>query len=216
MRYRAGVLAAAIFCGATALAAGEVEDRIVKRFDDYKAALQGDRGAEAAAFLSRSTVDYYEKVRDLALYATREELKPQSHVDVLQAMVLRSRIPAAEMRLMDGRALLVRAIDNGWVGKENFEPFSVAAVRVDGDKAVADMAPAAGTPTTPLDFVREGGEWLIDLVGLLQSTNQMFDMLITTQQLDREAFVLTVLSSLDGKPVDATVWNPPLSKPVEK
>lgn len=213
MKYRACVLAAAIICGATALAAGEVEDRIVKRFDEYKTALRSDRGAEAAALLSRSTVDYYEKVRDLALYATREELKSHSHVDVMQAMVLRSRIPAAELKLMDGRALLVRAIDNAWVGKENFEPFSVAEVRVDGDKAVAEMAPAGGTTTTPLDFVREDGEWLIDLVGLLQRTNEMFDMLIQSQQLDREAFVLNVLASLDGKVVDAAVWNPPLSKP---
>ena len=181
-------------------------------FEAYKLAIMNDRGAVAAELLSIATADYYAEMRDLALYASSVELRGQSTMNLMQALILRHRVPLEKLRVLSGRDLLVHAIDQGWVGKNSVAPFNAQKAWVSGSTAVVDVLNERSGETLQMRFVEETGSWKLDLLPLLQVSNVQLDSFLEQQGLDREDFILQTLSSLSGTAVPSSIWQPLLGE----
>ena len=192
---------------AVACAGKSDEEAVQEAFQAYKTAILEDRGTEAATFLSEGTVAYYGEMRDLALHATREELAEVSMVDLMQAILMRVRIPTDDLQGMSGRQVLTHAVNEGWVGKNSVSGLEVEGVTVNGDDAALTLT---GT-TEEMHFHRESdGAWRLDLRRTLVNADVQLEMTARQNNMTREEFVLTVVGSMAGAPLDDSVWEPPL------
>lgn len=191
---------------------GTPEEAVTEAFNGYKNAILGDRGADAAVYLSSNTVQYYEEMRDLALYACEAELRERSTIDLMQVLVMRHRIPADSLQQMNGVELLTHALNNGWIGKESVTNLSVQSVGVLDDVAALQAISDRETLPTQLRFVRENDAWKLDLMPLMRSASALFEGLAREREMTREEFILAVLSSIGGSVVDNSIWTPPLQR----
>ncbi len=209
-------VAAVLVLGFSPVPAVEDEERVENAFYAYKVAIMNDRGAEAVDLLSRSTVDYYGRMRDLALYATRAELEKESTINLMQALVLRLRVPTDELRRMNGRSVLEHALDRGWVGKNSVAAVDVKDIRVSGETAVIEIASDRESGTARMRFVKEQGDWKLDLMLVMQAAGATFEALARQQGLSREEFMLIVLSGMSGEAATEAIWEPPLQRPARE
>lgn len=182
-------------------------------FGTYRDAVMNDRGQEAARQLATSVALRYERVRDLALHAPRAELATLPTMELVNVLMVRQRIPAAELRRMSGVALIEHALDHGWIGKQSVAGFRVDHVDVVGDSAVARIVSTSEDGSARLPFVREVSGWRIDLLATMREASLAFDLRARQQGLGRDEFVFMLLSSIGDRRADESLWEPPLPRP---
>ncbi|HIL81046.1 MAG TPA: hypothetical protein EYG54_07270 [Myxococcales bacterium] len=127
-----------------------------------------DRNPGFVDLLSTSSVEYYEHLRDVALHGGVSELNALGPTDQLQALFLRLTIETKQLQEISGREILVRAVDEHWIGQDLRRTDELREVVVDGDAATGrlykfgrDERPDRGRQY----FVRENGKWRVDLRG---------------------------------------------------
>jgi hypothetical protein len=203
---------AVLLTGVATYAQTADQSEVTAVFDAYKTAIMNDRGQEAAVLLSRSTVAYFEQMRDVALYGSRQELNQLSTINLLQTLIMRDRVPAERLVEMSGVALLGYAIDQGWIGKNSVAPLKAQRVYVVGDTAVLDVASERGPGKAQLRFKREASGWRLDLSSVIQAGSDQLDSVAKQRGSSREELVLSLLSATSGRQVESSIWQPPLQR----
>jgi uncharacterized protein len=183
-------------------------------FAGYKQSALAGKGVEAAEYLSTNTFKYYEQMKDLALYASRDELKKLSTADIMTAMILRHRMPTKDLQSMAGKKIIIHAIDRGWIGKSAVERLSIKSVQINNNSAIAKVSNNRNNArTVDMEFYLENGKWKLDLVSILKQTNSALDALAQLQKISREDLVISMLALVsDKKTEDPTLWEPPLKR----
>ena len=141
-------------------------------FDAYFDAVEQADGEAAVSYVSQSTIDYYQSLVDLSLDATEAETRALPFIDKVTVVMIRHRLPAEVIRTMDGRALFVHGVEQGWVGKQSMDRLKNSGlsmhIEVDGDRAWAYMTNDDGVKSDRiLAFSKEDG-WKLDLVFTLE------------------------------------------------
>jgi hypothetical protein len=175
LRSRLAILSGALAlfgCLSLFLAAG----RLDLNRDDPEIAVLSSRWVSAVAdrdpgfvdLLTTSSVKYYEHLRDVALHGGVSELNALGPTDQLQVLFLRLTVEAKQLQEMSGREILVRAVDQHWIGQDLRRTDELREVVVQGDAATGrlykfgrDDRPDRGRQY----FVRENGKWRVDLRG---------------------------------------------------
>jgi hypothetical protein len=204
------VAAAAAPPAAAAAAAAAVDDdaAAVRSVEAYQAALVKRDGPAAAALVDRGTVDYYQRMRDLAVSGPAHMIKPLGLLDKLMVIRMRHQIPLAKLKVMDGRTALAFAVTQGWVG-DDVAKVEAGAVAITGARASVSFV-VGGQPTPiKLGLWRENTGWRIDLVSLFRMSEAVFRQQQQTSGKSEDDFVLMLVRRLSHKPVRATIWNPP-------
>lgn len=178
-------------------------------FDQYQAALLAADGDAAAALVTQSTLDDFEKQRMRALTASRETLEARTLIDQMTTLMMRQRIPAEELRSLDGRGLFALAVDEGWIGRESVEDAEIVVTERRG--RVVFAAPVVnGTQGPPLfRFVETPEGWRLNLIALMQASRPLFNTLQAESGLDREAFLDAMVEAVTGIRVTDAHWEPP-------
>ncbi len=186
-------------------------DEIRGAFEAYRSAILEGRGDEAAGLLSRSTYDYYDGARRLALTGDEQAVKARILVDQMQVLLLRLRAPLDVLDSSTPPQLIAYAVEQGWIGKESVESIQAGQVRVQGDAATVtaiiggqDMGPA-------FRFSREGS-WRLDLVPTVQAVNAAIQAAAKESGLSDEAFMVALMSRVVGRELGSEMWQP-LRKP---
>jgi hypothetical protein len=128
--------------------------------------------------LSRSGRAYYPHMRRLALEAGAKELQALHPVDQLQVLFLRGMLPPAELEAISERALLLFALEQGFLGV-NLRPGDVLRdVEIESTRARGRLYKFGerARPEPGLQyFVREEGHWRVELRGELERMRSEFD-----------------------------------------
>ena len=195
-----------------AIARGSEEDSIKDAFNAYKAAIVGGRAAEAAEFLSASTVRLYRHMSDLALYADRDELRKQPTTILMEVLNLRLNVPAQDLQQMSDHDLVVYAVTNGFVGGKGAEQFKLEILAVNGAAAIGSLGLDAGKPFITLQFFKEDGAWRVDWRAAMYGSTPL-DIIAPGDEAARETLVLELLPSPGGHRAGPSIWLPPLQRP---
>lgn len=179
-------------------------------FTSYRDAILNQRGSEAVEKVNQATLDYYERVRGLALSAPEQEVRNLSTIDKMMVLLLRHRLPLDLLRGMNGRELFSYGVNRGWIGKEDVMEAELGTIRVSGEQASAVYI--KGGQRTPLkyQFTKEGGQWKIDLTTIMPAVNQALKQLIQQQGVSEEEFLFDILEAISGEKVSPQIWQPPL------
>lgn len=190
---------AAAFAAPPPRATAEERD-VAAVFESARSALADRRGAEAVPLLSRASVKALEAVRTAARSPGDTAVERLDPAERFAAMGLRRYLNPAELRRMSLGELADHALKQGWLGPNIIGSASLGPVRVRGERAsgllMVDNRPAL----VPADFVREGGQWRIDLVGVFTFGSQMLKGLAAMSGKDETAYIEDLLAKLPAKP----------------
>jgi hypothetical protein len=209
---RSLALTALIFTFHLALSAqgSQSEDGLVRRaFLSYKEAILQQQGQSAVLLVSRATLQYYARMKTLALVGQEKEVRLLSPMNKIMVLSLRHRVPVDDLRGMTPEEVFTYAVNHGWIGKNSVLDSDIGGLQVFGNDASAEYV-KSGTPT-PLKyrFTKEDGKWKIDLTALMPVADQAMSMLIKQKGLDEDTFITSLIESISGKKVLPSIWQPP-------
>ena len=164
---------------------GGAESEIVALSSRWVSAV-ADRDPGFVDLLSASAVGHYRHLRDVALHADVSALDALDPTDQLQALFLRLTLDANRLREMSGRAILVRAVEQGWIGQDLRRMDELREVAVEGDTATGRLY-KFGRQDRPdrgrQYFIRENGEWRVDLRGERERLQMDFESFVARSGL---------------------------------
>ena len=188
----------------------EPEEAVIRRvFLTYKEAILQQQGQSAVSLVNRATVQYYARMRALALEGHEKDVRQLSPMNKIMVLSLRHRVPIGDLRAMTPEGVFTYAVDQGWIGKNSVLDSDIGRLEVFGNDASADYV-KSGKPT-PLKyrFTKEDGKWRIDLTALMPVADQAMSVLIKTKGLDEDRFIMDLMESVSGKKVLPSIWQPP-------
>lgn len=182
---------------------------VVAAFDDYKSALIARDGEAAAGIAADPTLDYYDEMRTLALTASRREVKRLRLVDQLFALGLRHFLPPARLQKMDGFEVFEYSVDEGMVSENVVSKMEASGADVSGNRALLSVEINGEQAPFTFAFVKEEGNWKIDMTELLQLSDSGFQSLADQSGKSDEAFLMQILTSMSGTRPSKDIWKPP-------
>lgn len=204
-------LLAWLFCtfSATAWSAPAGEEAVRAAFQAYKTSVLEQQGVNAADRVTSGTLDAYQRYRELALNGDRATLQALPITDRLQVLIIRHRVPTAQLHAMNGRAVFIYAVDRGWIGRESVERTSIGRVKVDGDIATAGMR--MGQAETPLnfEFLYQQGQWRFNLMPVIRMSESVFAQMAEQYGIGENQLVMNLVGAVSGQPVDDSIWDAP-------
>ena len=189
--------------------AGSAEADIRAVFDNYRAALLAGDGAAAHGFLSRSSIDFYVEMRDLALTAPRAELGARSLVEQLHVLTLRYVLAPQRLESMEPVDVVAYAVEAGLIGQGTLQQQELDEITVDGDEAEATIVSEGSGTEFTYTFVNDSGGWKMDLLGILDSANETFRDLIEEEGISETTFIFDTIEVITGQRPTKVLWNPP-------
>lgn len=206
-------LVALLFASSLVLPAQRVhseENLIRQAFLTYKEAILERKGQIAISLVNKATIQYYAQMKALALVGQEQEVRQLTPINKILVLSLRHRIPVEDLRAMTPEEVFIHAVNQGWIGKNSVLDSSIGQIRVFGNNASADYE--KGGKPTPLNyrFTKEDGEWKLDLTALTPMADQALSMLIKSEGLDEDTFIVSLIESVSGRKVLPSVWQPPV------
>ncbi|HEV7764872.1 MAG TPA: hypothetical protein VGQ76_07730 [Thermoanaerobaculia bacterium] len=176
-------------------------------FAQYKdALLQGD-GAKAAGVVSTRTIVFYDGIVTHALKTPRTELNELDFISKFMVLRIRHEFTKSELSEMTGRKLLERGVDRGWISKSSVANIDrLVNLEVDSSKASAAIPSAPGIAA--FHFLKESGEWKLDLAASFALANAAMKQKIAKSGLTEEQFIIRALNLLSSTPVDDRIFAP--------
>lgn len=196
---------------AAPIADGPEQAEVRKLLEAYKAAIYANDGPAAAALASKRTLDYFDEARKLALYASRAELKEKPLFDQMMVLILRARLPVADVEASDGKTLFARGVSEGWTGAvaRNFDAGPIA---IDGDTAVIMSQPKPwlkGEQDKGFRAYREDGHWKLDVISVASLAVVRMDAQLAKLDPDPQVALVKLTETLLRKKLPADIWDAP-------
>jgi hypothetical protein len=204
-------LVALIFTSQSVLSASgpQSEEELIRQaFVTYKGAILQQQGQAAVRVVNKATVQYYARMKALALEGEEKEVRELTPMNKLMVLSLRHRVSADELRSMTPEEVFSYAVDRGWIGKNSVLDSDIGQLQIFGNDANAEYV--KNEKPTPLRyrFTKEDGEWKIDLTALMPVADQAMRMLIKKEGLDEDAFIVSLIESVSGKKALLSIWQP--------
>lgn len=195
-------------------AVSEDETAIRDVFAAYKDALAIEDGDAAAGLVTSNSIAYYGYMRDHALFSAPEVVQELELFDQLQVLLLRLRLPADSLEMLNAREIFSVGIKRGWTDQESTARLELGTVNVYRDEALTTAL--QGQMETPMElfrFVREDGKWRQDLIHTLRVAGQMIGEAFEQAEMDKAEFVTTMLQYSEGFEIGPEVWEPLRERP---
>lgn len=177
-------------------------------FEDYRVEVAAENGAVVPALVSPATIAHYDEVVRLARTAGPPQIAGLGMMDRLMIARLRVQEPP-DFAAMDGAGLLVYGVDEGMIDAAALEGNTLGEVRVDGDRAYAEML-VDGEPTgVNWEFVRDGSGWTFDLAAGFPLINETLTQVAAENGMTEDEFIFAAVEMVTGTPVDGSVYEAP-------
>ena len=198
-----------VLCLAAPPAAEPVDD-VKESFLTYKTAILEADGAAAAKVVTQNSRAYFRSLAEQALTLDRAGLHEIHLTDRLYAMLLRHNLDRTQLQQMSGGQVVSYAVDHGWIGRNGVSQLRLGHYEVEGDHASGTILRPDGLKSSfKMEFVKEGGRWLLDLVALMDLTRTAFEFAVQQSGLSEDEFVFLMLEQGTGRKPGPEIWNPP-------
>ena len=151
----------------------------------WRAAAVAHDGA-SLALLSADSQQYYSRLQQLALYADAATLQEREPIEQLQVLFLRLMLEPRQLQAMNGQQLLAFALECGLLGQDLRKSDALREITITGNSAQGRLYKFGRDdwPDRSLQyFVREEGDWRIDLRGELERLRTDFDAFLLRSRL---------------------------------
>ncbi len=193
---------------------GEVpaEAQVVAAWERYRRALRERDGAAVAAMVTPSTLEFFDRLRSVALHAGPEHLRGTGAIPIVTVLALRQRVDAGRLASMDGRGACAAMVDDGW-----FPVRADSELRVDrvaGDTAFVSLTNGGRVQVSDAPLLRRvDGQWRLDVERQIAAeepgARRGLEEMARRQGTGREAALLTAVGAMTGHEATEALWTPP-------
>ncbi len=196
--------------------------REVKFPSRYFVAQTWDRFAQGVRFgdpegaadqLSGGTFYYYERIRWMAHSAGPEAISKRPAFDRILIGYLRLRFSVAKLRSMRSFDVVQHSLRERLLTSGEIAKLRIRGIGVDDQAGRAfALLQHKGKPHGPklrIDFIREGGEWQINLVPLIRATSTLIADVARDEGVSLDLVIDRTLEALLGAEVSADLWEKP-------
>lgn len=202
------IFLASILCFTSAFAQNSTSDSVKACMEGYKSAILKGKGEEALHFLDSRTVDYYSSILEKVKTADSSEIETYGLLDKMNVLIIRCRMDSSTIASLDGRSLIVKAIQMGMIGKNSVANNSLGEIIVDSNFALAQMVVRGKPQPMYMHFYREERQWKIDLTSMFPVGEGALREYISSQKQTDNEFMINMLTMLTGKQPDSSIWHP--------
>ncbi|HVS65126.1 MAG TPA: hypothetical protein VMT85_16670 [Thermoanaerobaculia bacterium] len=188
-------------------------------FERYKQALVAGDGATAQALVDAQTLQTFERLRELALGGSQEEVRGLSFIERLLVVSMRHALEREEIETMDLAALIETAMGEGWIAPQTLAQLDIGEIVVEGDRArgeaISGLQPPASGQSADAEvelyyrFVREEGEWKFQFASLIETLDALVAELTAALGTDEDQLIFMLVESFTGRRVLPEVWSTP-------
>lgn len=175
-------------------------------FAGFRTAFLAADGRGVASAMSAATIQYFEELRGLAVGGGPQDFAQRPLLDRFAATLLRVRIPAEQLRRASSQELAGSAITSGLVERELLADAEIGEVDVTGDVANGVLTYSGEPSRVSFTFLREGGQWKIDLTPLRELADFALVQMARSRGLEEDQLVFQLARERTGRPVDASVY----------
>jgi hypothetical protein len=188
------------------------EEVVRQAFAAYKHAVLANDGAGAAALISNGTAEWYGRMQDLALHASKEETDALGPLEKIQVLGFRLRVPLDELRTMSGRQLFAYSVSHGWIARASMERAEFGTVVASDGTAVAQLLLSGKDTGQQYVFKREDGRWVFDQLATLEKGNAAIKTAAAQRGISEDQFVEFLVESTTHKKLGDDLWQPLLPR----
>jgi hypothetical protein len=182
-----------------------------KQLEAYSAAVYAKDGEGAAKLASKRTLDYFDRARKLALFASAESLAGMPMFDQMMVLNLRARVAVEEIDKADGTALFARGVREGWTGAVA-RNFAAGPIVIEGDTAVV-MSRAKPwlkeEPDKGFRAYREDGAWKLDVVAVASLAVVRMEAQLAKLDPNPQRALVKLTEKIMGKKLPDDIWDAP-------
>ena len=189
--------------------ASPADDAAVRgTFEAYRRAVLEADGEAALAAIDRNTIEYYGRMLDLARRGDEPTVRGLSLIDKILVLSLRHRLPREVVLAATPESIFIRAVEEGWIGKEGVVRTELGTIRV--RDATATAAVLSRGKETPLSFAfhKEAGAWKLDLTSVMSMVEAPLKRMLEGIAPTEDEAVVILLESASGTKVTEQVWKP--------
>lgn len=192
----------------------ESEDAAAVRrcFAMYKDTLIRQKGDEAAKWVTKSTIDYYGELREVALYGSEEEVRKLSALKKMSILTLRHRVGADSLLKMSAADVWAHGVGQGWSGRNSLQDVEIGKIEFENDAASVEVLVRGRPSRVKYRFVKEDGAWKMDVLSRLAASEQGMARMVRNQKIEEDEFLIDLLEMTSFTPVPETIWQPPMKR----
>lgn len=206
------VMLALLAAGSPPASAANPRAEIKRTYDFYRDAILKDNGKFAVDYVCGPVIDYFGEIQELALYARKDELMAMPLLNQLQALQLRTMVPADELKAMSASDVFAHAVDNGWVLKNSVKQTQLGGIKITKDQAEAVIIRASTPAGGHFHFCKEDDQWKFNLLTVIEHSRHQLEGVARHRGLNGEEMVEQLLAGATGEEVKSKVWKPPFKK----
>jgi hypothetical protein len=181
---------------------------VQRGFAVYKSALVRRDGAQAAATVSGNSLAYYDRMRQLALSAPKNELEQLEGTERMLVLGMRHQAPRDLLEAATPAELVAYAVNAGLVSDTSVATTELGAVSIQGDRArawvVVDGQPTRGV----LQFALEDAVWKFDLEFAMEASSGLIAALAEQLGVSENDVIFELLARGSGLAVGPELWVP--------
>lgn len=187
--------------------AQSAKEQVRSVFEAYKTAIVSGQGDKALSVIDQNTVDYYNDMLTQALTADRQTLQQTTLTDQMSVLFLRHKIPAQDLRGMDGSELFVYSVDNKMIGS-NLGQIGMGEAQVNGNEATAPLIVNGQEVPAYMKFYKEDGDWKIDITSIMSLAEKGLEMMMKQSGQTRNNFIDQLMTLSIGVENVDELWEP--------
>jgi hypothetical protein len=177
-------------------------------FDSYKSAILNDQGEGAVNYVDSRTIKYYGDILKKVKEADSSSTASLPLIDKIMVFSIRNRATKEEILILDGKGLLVFAIQKGMVAKNSVVNNTIGNVMIDGTFAKGQLVTNGQNAPVYFHFYKEGGGWKIDLTSIFEISNMALKKMVDDSGQTENEFLLMLLEMVSGKKPGSEIWRP--------
>ncbi|MGY8802787.1 MAG: hypothetical protein ACKVK6_00970 [bacterium] len=188
--------------------ASEDGDAIRDVFRAYRTAILEGKGEDAADLLCQSTLDYFDRMRILALDGDAAAVQATALVDQMQTMLFRLSVPAKTLETLSAKGLIAYSVEQGWIGKKSVQKVTPGKVQTEKDGALLHVNVDGEDAGPAFRFYREAKGWRLDLVPTLKATDGVLRSTALRAGVPHNEYILKVMSLALDTEIGDEAWEP--------
>jgi hypothetical protein len=164
-----GLLIVGVMTSCSRQAQNSEQVRVTRAFNAWKDAMIKNQIGQAMSYLSSNVDDYFQKLNSPPPAPADSKLPPSQTpgVDLLLRTALEKKVPPDLRANLTFGSLLQRITDQKLFDSRNVREIALGRVSVTDDHANAEIYYQGMLTALRLPFVKENGEWKIDVLAIL-------------------------------------------------
>jgi hypothetical protein len=209
------ILIALVVCGCSSEADQQTVDEASIRsvYESYKTSLLNQDGSQAVKYVTASTIEYYDEMKEIALIVSEDAVRNLSTMNKYMVLILRHMVEPNVLSEMTAEELFIYGVNEGLIGEEDVANSDIGEVSINGDIATAVYINNGQPTSLEYEFAKDDGQWKLDLTSIMPVADQAMKQVILSSGYDEDEYLCMLLEYISGKKVSDNIWQPLIQTP---